>query len=298
MAVYSDKNRLKLAKWLKYAIIVSISINILAAIFLVIEYGSSEASTQIGKSFIPTLFGLVIAYAVYEKLQKPDDDNWRKLAEILGSIQVFFIFLIALFFLGVLVFGIFTGIASCPTGEFKGDDGVCYPNGTVKCNCGGHMYCEADGECINDKWTEKCPTGYFRGDNGACYKEGLVKCNCGGFSYCEADGECYNNQWLEKCEIGEFRGDDGVCYPIGSVKCNCGRYTYCVPGGECINNVWSVKCPIGYFRGDDGACYPPGTVKCNCGGYTYCVAGGKCCNGQWIMCPSGTYLGSDCFCYR
>jgi hypothetical protein len=298
MAVYSDKNRLKLAKWVKYAIFANIIIVILAIVNLYLTLPPGEIAIEAGKSFFPTLVYFAVAVMVYEKLQKPEDTGWRDLAEIIGSAQVFFTSLSVLVILGAGVFGFYTGMASCPNGEFKGDDGVCYPTGTVKCDCGGHMYCQANGECINDKWAEKCPTGYFRGDNGLCYKEGLVKCSCGEFSYCEAGGECYNNQWLKKCENGEFRGDDGVCYPIGSVKCNCGRNTYCEPGGECINNVWTVKCPTGYFRGDDSACYPPDAVKCNCGGYSYCVAGGKCCNGQWIMCPSGTYLGSNCMCYR
>ena len=98
----------------------------------------------------------------------------------------------------------------CPNGYSRDSDCTCYPNDSVKCDCGGFTHCEAGGECINNKWVEKCPSGYFRGDDGSCYPVGSVKCNCGGFTYCEAGGTCCNNVWT-KCPSGYYLGLDCVC---------------------------------------------------------------------------------------
>jgi hypothetical protein len=154
----------------------------------------------------------------------------------------------------VIISAIFVAVIPCPSGQFKGDDRVCYPIGTVKCNCGNNLYCKPDVECFNNTLMKKCPTGYFRGDDGNCHPLGSVKCNCEGHMYCEPGGECVNNRWMDVCPVDYFRADNGKCTPVNSVKCNCGGFDYCVPGGTCCNNLWMV-CSEGYHIGYDCKCY-------------------------------------------
>jgi tetratricopeptide (TPR) repeat protein len=63
----------------------------------------------------------------------------------------------------------------CPDGYFLGDDGNCWENGSVKCNCGGYAYCQPGGVCVNNEWVEKCPEGYLQGAEGGCYENSSVK---------------------------------------------------------------------------------------------------------------------------
>ena len=114
MAIYSNSNRLKLAKWVKYAIFINIVIFILLIIFWIIELGPSEAGIQTGKNLFSLIGFTVAAYLVYEKLQKPDDDFWRKFAEILGSIQVFSACIGIIILIGAFIFGIYAGFAGIP----------------------------------------------------------------------------------------------------------------------------------------------------------------------------------------
>ena len=88
MAFYSDINRLKLAKWVKIAILINISIVVIFGIVIAITMGSQSAIDYVSKNIISGIVGLLVPILVYEKLQKPEDDGWRKLAEILGTIQV------------------------------------------------------------------------------------------------------------------------------------------------------------------------------------------------------------------
>jgi len=114
MAIYSNSNRLKLAKWVNYAIFINIAIFILLIILWIIELGPSEAGIQTGKNLFSLIGFTIAAYLVYGKLQKPEDDFWRKFAEILGSIQVFSACLGIIVLIGALVFGIYAGFAGIP----------------------------------------------------------------------------------------------------------------------------------------------------------------------------------------
>jgi hypothetical protein len=114
MAIYSNSNRLKLAKWVKYAIFINIVIFILLIILWIIELGSSEAGIQTGRNSFSLIGFCIAAFLVSEKLQKTDDDFWRKFAEILGSIQVLSAFLGIIIITCALVFGIYAGFAGIP----------------------------------------------------------------------------------------------------------------------------------------------------------------------------------------
>lgn len=255
----------------------------LGSYVLTIIFSTIIVSNQsLSAILILILFVIVIGiwiYGMYDAYKTADRINKGK--EIFSRKSRLFWLPIALLIL--VIFGAFiSGYVSCPSDQFRGIDGSCYPNDSILCNCTDHLYCENGTECVNDQWVRKCPSGYFRGITGRCFENGAVLCNCGGTPYCEAGGECVNNQWVTKCSVGEFRGITGRCVENGAVLCNCGGTPYCEAGGECINNRWVVKCPTGYFRGTDGSCYPIGSVKCNCEGYLYCEAGGKCINNRWV----------------
>ncbi len=63
----------------------------------------------------------------------------------------------------------------CPEGYFLGDDGNCWENGSVKCDCGGFAYCQPGGVCIQNEWVEQCPPGYIQGAEGGCWENSSVK---------------------------------------------------------------------------------------------------------------------------
>lgn len=106
MAFYSDVHRLKLAKWVKYAIIISVLIVVIFAVLISITKGLQQGSDYISKNIFSMIIGLLVPLLVYEKLQKQEDDNWRKLAEILGTIQVAGA-IIALFITIIIILSIF-----------------------------------------------------------------------------------------------------------------------------------------------------------------------------------------------
>jgi len=60
------------------------------------------------------------------------------------------------------------GVGLCPSNYFSGDDGKCYPTGSVKCNCGGFVYCVAGGQCCNEQWIQ-CPAGRYLGSDCYCH---------------------------------------------------------------------------------------------------------------------------------
>jgi hypothetical protein len=97
---YKNKNRLNLAKWVEIFLILDIVIYILLLlIFLNLWF--------IGYNFVFLIIGTIVSYLIYEKFLKYEDDNWRKLAEILVTINVslnaiFCIIIITAIIIGVL----------------------------------------------------------------------------------------------------------------------------------------------------------------------------------------------------
>lgn len=76
-----------------------------------ITKGSQEGIDSILRGIIPMAIGLIVPIFVYEELQKPEDNNWRKLAEILGSLQVFFFGIILLILIASFIFIIIGGLS-------------------------------------------------------------------------------------------------------------------------------------------------------------------------------------------
>jgi hypothetical protein len=74
-------NRLKLAKWIKFFLILDIVIYI----FLLLVFPNLWF---IGIYFALITIGTIISYLIYEKSLQYKDNNWRKPAEILGAINV------------------------------------------------------------------------------------------------------------------------------------------------------------------------------------------------------------------
>ena len=109
MAIYSIETRLKLARWVRYAIIINIAIIIILVFFSWIESGPSAAAIELGKNFFALIGFTVVAYLVQEKLQRPEDDFWRKFAEILGSIQVLSACLGMIIIIGAVAIGLYAG---------------------------------------------------------------------------------------------------------------------------------------------------------------------------------------------
>jgi hypothetical protein len=114
MAIYSVETRRKLARWVKYAIFINIALIFILVLFSWIESGPSAAGVEMGKNLFALLGFTVAAYLVQEKLQKPEDDFWRKFAEILGSIQVLSACLGMIVIIGAVVFGLYSGITGTP----------------------------------------------------------------------------------------------------------------------------------------------------------------------------------------
>lgn len=83
MGFYSLDNRLKLAWWVKFFLIVNIILYAINVALLIIL----EDPTAFD-DIIYTVVSFFIGYQIYTKLLDPNDGFWRKLAEILGSIGV------------------------------------------------------------------------------------------------------------------------------------------------------------------------------------------------------------------
>jgi len=81
MVFYKNKNRLNLANWVKFFLILDMVIYILLLfIFPNLWF--------IGYNFVLLIIGTIISYLIYEKLLKYKDNNWRKLGEIPMTINV------------------------------------------------------------------------------------------------------------------------------------------------------------------------------------------------------------------
>jgi hypothetical protein len=110
MAIYSLETRFKLAKWVKYAIYINIVLFLMLVFFAYIESDASAATVEAGKNFISLLVFTFAAYLVMEKLRKPEDDFWRKIAEVLGTIQVCSACLGLVIIGGAFIFGLYAGL--------------------------------------------------------------------------------------------------------------------------------------------------------------------------------------------
>ena len=114
MAFYKNKNRLKLAKWVKYFFI----FDIIVFIFLLLINPNFWANNAYTLGSLA--FGVIITFLIYDELLKYKDNNWRKLAEILGTLNVglnavFYIIIIGAIFIGVLNAASSIGSLSVPT---------------------------------------------------------------------------------------------------------------------------------------------------------------------------------------
>lgn len=90
MAIYKTTTRLKIAKWIKIFLIIDIILTVLiyAFNFILSNQTIEQFFGDLYGDIIYSIFGFVIAVLVYEQLQKMYDNFWRKLAEILGTIQI------------------------------------------------------------------------------------------------------------------------------------------------------------------------------------------------------------------
>jgi hypothetical protein len=117
-------------------------------------------------------------------------------------------------------------VKKCSLRQFRGDDGNCHPVGSVKCNCGGNMYCEPDGECCNDIWYDLCPSGFYRETDCTCQefirtipttlRQDPMTCApylgrfcSAGYNCCETNGRCYT-----PCPYGTWDARDCTCWVL------------------------------------------------------------------------------------
>ncbi len=111
MAVYSDEKRPALAKLIKYLLFINVVFFIILVIFWVLRAGPEGGLTYTG-TYATILIGLNVAsFLIYEQLYRPDDDGVRRLAEILGSLQVVFSCLTILILIGTIAMAISPGLA-------------------------------------------------------------------------------------------------------------------------------------------------------------------------------------------
>ena len=111
MAIYSDERRPLLAHWIKYTLLVNVLFFILLVGIWMLLSGPYAALTHTG-IYATLLIGLnVAAFLIYEQLFRPDDDPWRRAAEVLGSLQVLCSCLTLLLILGTIAMAFFPGLA-------------------------------------------------------------------------------------------------------------------------------------------------------------------------------------------
>ena len=102
MAIYSDEKRPILAKWIKFTLFLNVVLFILLVLVWTGMAGPNAALTHTG-NYATLLIGLNVAsFLFYEALYRPDDDGVRRIAEILGSLQVVFSCITLLFILGTI----------------------------------------------------------------------------------------------------------------------------------------------------------------------------------------------------
>jgi hypothetical protein len=96
----NNKNRVNLATWVKYFLLLDIVVYILLLLIF-------PDLWFIGYQFGLLILGTVILYLIYEKLLQYTDNTWRKPAEILVTVTVgvnaiFCIIIIAAIIIGML----------------------------------------------------------------------------------------------------------------------------------------------------------------------------------------------------
>ena len=88
MAIYSDERRPTLANLIKFSLLVNVVLFIILVLFWVLRAGIKAALIYTG-TYATILIGLNAAsFLFYEQLFRPEDDPLRRIAEILGSLQV------------------------------------------------------------------------------------------------------------------------------------------------------------------------------------------------------------------
>jgi hypothetical protein len=101
MVFNTNNNRLNLANWVKNVII----LDIIIYIFLLLIFPDLWFIVY---NFVLLIIGTIVSYLIYEKLLKLKEDNPRKAAEILVSVNVglnaiFCIIITAAIIIGVLI---------------------------------------------------------------------------------------------------------------------------------------------------------------------------------------------------
>jgi hypothetical protein len=117
MAIYSDEKRPILAKLIKYALFANVVLFILLVLLWVLMAGLSAGITHTGIN-ATILLGLnVAAFLIYEQLFRPEDDGWRRIAEILGSLQIVCSCVAVLVVLGAIALAVVPGLAGTPEAQ-------------------------------------------------------------------------------------------------------------------------------------------------------------------------------------
>jgi hypothetical protein len=112
MAVYSDERRPAVANLIKFTLFANVLLFILLVIFWILRAGPEDGLAYTG-TYATILIGLNVAsFLIYEQLYRPDDDGIRRLAEILGSLQVVLSCVSVLIILGTIAMTLSPGLAS------------------------------------------------------------------------------------------------------------------------------------------------------------------------------------------
>lgn len=110
MAVYSDERRPALANLIKFTLLVNVVFFIILILFWILRSGINAALIHTG-TFATILIGLNFAsFLIYEQLFRPDDDPLRRIAEILGSLQVLCSLISLFLLLGTIAIAIVPGL--------------------------------------------------------------------------------------------------------------------------------------------------------------------------------------------
>jgi hypothetical protein len=110
MAVYSDERRPVLANLIKFSLLVNVVFFIILILVWILLSGVNAALVHTG-IFATILIGLNFAsFLIYEQLFRPDDDPLRRIAEILGSLQVLCSVLSLFLLLGTIAIALVPGL--------------------------------------------------------------------------------------------------------------------------------------------------------------------------------------------
>ena len=112
MAIYSDEKRPLLANLIKYLLFINVLFFIILVIFWILRAGPEQGLSYTG-TYATILIGLnILAFLIYEQLYRPDDDGLRKIAEILGSLQVICSVISLLIVIGTIALAVSPGLSS------------------------------------------------------------------------------------------------------------------------------------------------------------------------------------------